>query len=270
MRWQGRYVETFVADNKEVYAFLVKMGMPGIDEECARVVIGVNTGDASIVNEVVQAAYNPTAGQIALQAGGAAVMVAPVPGLDSTAIAPLVDVVTNMKNMVVDLIQSQTVVNGSMGTFILKLDHVMTAQTALEAKQAAQEAAQAHIQAALAAVQVQVQALRKKRQDEAEASDDERNPPGSFPAPKHNAPRRNAFEHMMAAAQPAAKKPPMAAPQQERQERQERNKAGRKPGQRNKNRMCRLCNVKTPVAEPLCQSCGEKPLFWMSNARDRV
>ena len=43
--------------------------MPGILDESARLHVGVKTGDAGVMNELLQAAYDPSAGQQALQAG---------------------------------------------------------------------------------------------------------------------------------------------------------------------------------------------------------
>jgi hypothetical protein len=53
----------------DLYNLFVDMDMPGVRKEVVRLAKGVNKGDAGVMNELLQAAYDPSAGQQALQAG---------------------------------------------------------------------------------------------------------------------------------------------------------------------------------------------------------
>jgi hypothetical protein len=56
-------------DNKDIYQLFINFNVPGVRKEVARLAQGVNTGDAGVMGELLQAAYDPSAGQQALQAG---------------------------------------------------------------------------------------------------------------------------------------------------------------------------------------------------------
>jgi hypothetical protein len=58
-------------DNKDIYQLFINFNVPGVRKEVARLAQGVNTGDAGVMGELLQAAYDPSAGQQALQAGEA-------------------------------------------------------------------------------------------------------------------------------------------------------------------------------------------------------
>jgi hypothetical protein len=55
-------------NNKDICQLLLKHN-GGARREAGRCLLGVNMGDAGVMNEVVQARFNPSAGQRALQAG---------------------------------------------------------------------------------------------------------------------------------------------------------------------------------------------------------
>ena len=140
-------METFVAVNTEVHEFLSMMNMPGILSESSRVVIAVHTGDAGIVDEVVQAAHNPTAGQIGLQAGE------PVSALALPAtefMGFMVDMRSYMQSQAA-LGQSQALINGTVST---KMNEVVSTQVEMKA-------AQAEMKADVAQVQTRLQELDK-------------------------------------------------------------------------------------------------------------
>ena len=54
-------------DNDDIYQLFINFNVPGVRKEVARLAQGVNTGDAGVMNELLQAAYDPSAGQAALQ-----------------------------------------------------------------------------------------------------------------------------------------------------------------------------------------------------------
>ena len=55
----------------DIYQLFINFNVPGVRKEVARLAQGVNTGDAGVMNELLQAACDPSAGQRALQAGEA-------------------------------------------------------------------------------------------------------------------------------------------------------------------------------------------------------
>ena len=58
-------------DTKDIYQLFLKFNVPGVRKEAARLAQGVNMGDAGVINEAMQAAFDPSAGQRAMQAGEA-------------------------------------------------------------------------------------------------------------------------------------------------------------------------------------------------------
>jgi hypothetical protein len=58
-------------NNRDIVKFAMIKNMPGILDESARLHVGVKTGDAGVMGELLQAACDPSAGQQALQAGEA-------------------------------------------------------------------------------------------------------------------------------------------------------------------------------------------------------
>jgi hypothetical protein len=58
-------------DTKDIYQLFLNFNVPGVRKEAARLAKGVNMGDAGVINEAMQAAYDPSAGQRAMQAGEA-------------------------------------------------------------------------------------------------------------------------------------------------------------------------------------------------------
>jgi hypothetical protein len=55
----------------DIYQLFINFDVPGVRQDAGRLWKGVNTGDAGVINEALQAAYDPSAGQQALQAGEA-------------------------------------------------------------------------------------------------------------------------------------------------------------------------------------------------------
>lgn len=275
-------MSTIVVDTRDLYEFFVAIDMPGVRKEAARVVVGVHTASADVAADFMQAAFNPSAGQQALQAGEAAVP----PGQAFMENANMMGAINDMTGMMRDLIQSQTTVNGTMGNFVLKLDHVITAQTALEAEQAAQKAAQAaqmmaqkaaekaqaQLQLAMTAVQKELLSLKKKRKregkkaaapghafnshlqailDAAESVEGAEGAEGvqSVEGAEGDAePERSENAPHVPATKHVDCAPMMAAPQPAQKKR------GRKLGSKNKNRKCYMCGFMTPIAQP-CRVC---------------
>ena len=54
-------------DNDDIYQLFIKYNLPGVRKEVGRLALGVNMGDAGVINEALQARYDPSAGQRALQ-----------------------------------------------------------------------------------------------------------------------------------------------------------------------------------------------------------
>ena len=139
---------TVVIGTHDLYEFFVAIDMPGVRKEAVRLATGVLQGDAGVIGEGVQAAVNPSAGQAALQAGEAV----QGPGAGFMSIEQVVSVMTDMKIMMGDFINAQTVVNSAVGDMSLKMIEI-------QATQARQETAQAQLQAQMAQVQGQLGAL---------------------------------------------------------------------------------------------------------------
>ena len=55
----------------DIYQLFLKFNVPGVRKDAGRLWKGVNTGAAGVMNQVMQAAHDPSAGQRALQAGEA-------------------------------------------------------------------------------------------------------------------------------------------------------------------------------------------------------
>jgi hypothetical protein len=55
----------------DIYQLFLNFNVPGVRKEAARLAKGVNMGDAGVINEAMQAAFDPSAGQRAMQAGEA-------------------------------------------------------------------------------------------------------------------------------------------------------------------------------------------------------
>jgi hypothetical protein len=66
---QGKTVIDFYMSNEDIYQLFIEHNVKGVRREAGRCFLGVNMGDAGVMNEVVQARFNPSAGQRALQAG---------------------------------------------------------------------------------------------------------------------------------------------------------------------------------------------------------
>ena len=58
-------------DTDDIYQLFLNFNVPGVRKEAARLAKGVNMGDAGVMGEILQAAYDPSAGQRAMQAGEA-------------------------------------------------------------------------------------------------------------------------------------------------------------------------------------------------------
>ena len=56
----------------DIYQLFLKFDVPGVRKDAGRLWKGVNRGDAGVMGELLQAAYDPNAGQRAVQAGEAA------------------------------------------------------------------------------------------------------------------------------------------------------------------------------------------------------
>ena len=55
----------------DIYQLFLKFNVPGVRKDAGRLWKGVNTGDAGVMYQVMQAAHDPSAGQRAVQAGEA-------------------------------------------------------------------------------------------------------------------------------------------------------------------------------------------------------
>ena len=55
----------------DIYQLFLKFNVPGVRKDAGRLWKGVNMGDAGVMNELLQAACDPSAGQRAVQAGEA-------------------------------------------------------------------------------------------------------------------------------------------------------------------------------------------------------
>ena len=58
-------------NTNDIYQLFLRFNVPGVRKDAGRLWKGVNTGDAGVMNELLQAACDPSAGQQALQAGEA-------------------------------------------------------------------------------------------------------------------------------------------------------------------------------------------------------
>jgi hypothetical protein len=58
-------------DTDDIYQLFLNFNVPGVRKEAARLAKGVNMGDAGVINEALQSAHDPSAGQRAMQAGEA-------------------------------------------------------------------------------------------------------------------------------------------------------------------------------------------------------
>jgi hypothetical protein len=114
LRWQGRYVETVVFGSIDLVKFFIDIKMPGVCAEAARLTVGVNQGDASVIAQAVQAAVAPSAGQQALQAGEGVPVHEGVPVFEppTNHFAQLVGFMTDLRKHM----ESQSVVNGAEST----------------------------------------------------------------------------------------------------------------------------------------------------------
>ena len=58
-------------NTNDIYQLFLRFNVPGVRKDAGRLWKGVTTGDAGVMNELLQAAHDPSAGQQALQAGEA-------------------------------------------------------------------------------------------------------------------------------------------------------------------------------------------------------
>jgi hypothetical protein len=102
------------------------MDLPGIQKKAARTVVGVNTASADVAADFMQAAFNPTPGQQALQAGGAAGTAAVLPA--SEVIAFMTDMRTDLRNDKLDMRNDMQTINTNVVAFgnkVLKVQHFL-------------------------------------------------------------------------------------------------------------------------------------------------
>jgi hypothetical protein len=66
-------------DSEDLYQLCIKADVPGFCQEVGRLALGVNTGDAGVINEALQARYDPSAGQRALQDASPVLLASHVP-----------------------------------------------------------------------------------------------------------------------------------------------------------------------------------------------
>jgi hypothetical protein len=68
---QGVMMTVVYMNTHDVYQMFLRFNVPGVRKDAGRLWKGVNSGDAGVMNELLQAACDPSAGQQALQAGEA-------------------------------------------------------------------------------------------------------------------------------------------------------------------------------------------------------
>ena len=107
-------MQTVVFSSTDLVKFFIDIKMPGVCAEAARLTVGVNQGDASVIAQAVQAAVAPSAGQQALQAGEGVPVHEGVPVFEppTNHFAQLVGFMTDMRKHM----ESQSVVNGAEST----------------------------------------------------------------------------------------------------------------------------------------------------------
>jgi hypothetical protein len=66
-------------DSDDLYQLFIKYDVPGFCKEVGRLALGVNMGDAGVINEALQARYDPSAGQRTLQDASPVLLVSHVP-----------------------------------------------------------------------------------------------------------------------------------------------------------------------------------------------
>ena len=133
----------------DIYQLFLKCNVPGVRKDAGRLWKGVNTGDAGVMGELLQAAYDPSAGQQALQAGEAAQQ----PGIAFGQQAMLC-VMTTMTTSISTMMQNNNATmttaistmmqnnNAVMTALITKIeDRVASAEASTDAKIAEHQAA---------------------------------------------------------------------------------------------------------------------------------
>jgi hypothetical protein len=68
---QGVMMTVVYMNTHDVYQIFLRFNVPGVRKDAGRLWKGVNSGDAGVMNELLQAACDPSAGQRAVQAGEA-------------------------------------------------------------------------------------------------------------------------------------------------------------------------------------------------------
>ena len=91
----------------DIYQLFINFNVPGVRQDAGRLWKGVNTGDAGVINEALQAAYDPSAGQAALQAGEAVQQ--PCVAFDQQALVSAMNVVLQNNNAVMATSISNTI-----------------------------------------------------------------------------------------------------------------------------------------------------------------
>lgn len=91
----------------DIYQLFLKFNVPGVRKDAGRLWKGVNMGDAGVINEALQAAYDPSAGQAALQAGEAVQQ--PCLAFDEQALVSAMNVVLQNNNAVMATSISNTI-----------------------------------------------------------------------------------------------------------------------------------------------------------------
>jgi hypothetical protein len=97
-------------DTDDIYQLFLNFSVPGVRKEAARLAKGVNMGDAGVMGEILQAAYDPSAGQRAMQAGEA--MHQPILALRHH------DYVAEMNAMINASMQMQNASSASLAAFV--------------------------------------------------------------------------------------------------------------------------------------------------------
>jgi hypothetical protein len=125
----------------DIYQLFINFNVPGVRKEVARLAQGVNMGDAGVINEALQAAYDPSAGQQALQAGEQVQQ--PCIAFDQQALVSAIatSVGSAMVSSMSTYLVKQDAREAAMSTYLVKQDAREAAMSTYLVKQDAKETA---------------------------------------------------------------------------------------------------------------------------------
>jgi hypothetical protein len=154
-------VTVIYMDTYDLYKLFMKFNVPGVCEEAGRLAKGVNMGDAGVINEALQAAHDPSAGQRAMQAGEAVQQPSLI--LTQQDLTSVICAAIQTNNLEIDAAIQRN--NTSIGTAVGSVMHsvINQMQTDVEAKRA-QDKADAEAKRA----QDKADAEAKRAQDKAD------------------------------------------------------------------------------------------------------